>query len=58
MEALKSLHTSHKVLCGRHFNSTQFYDNNRQKLSIFAIPDSTEVKELLNERENIFDQVF
>lgn len=29
----------------------------RQKLDRFAVPDSAEVEELLNNRENVFTQV-
>lgn len=57
VELLYSLHTSNKVLCGRHFNEKQFYDDRRQKLSKFAVPDSTVIETLLNERENVFNQV-
>lgn len=55
--ALLSLHNKTKVLCGRHFSHSQFFDNKRQKLSKFAVPDSPEVEDLLNTRENIFDPV-
>ncbi|XP_068631872.1 probable isoaspartyl peptidase/L-asparaginase GA20639 isoform X2 [Battus philenor] len=52
-ESLKSLHVSHKVLCGRHFTTSQFYDSNRLKLSIFAVPDIIESPPLSSdEQEN------
>lgn len=50
VESLLSLYSSNKVLCGRHFSTSQFYDNKRQKLSIFAIPD-------LHDKENLLYQV-
>ncbi|KAL4719071.1 hypothetical protein ACJJTC_004439 [Scirpophaga incertulas] len=54
--SLLSLHTTYKVLCGRHFSLSQFYDNKRLKLSKFAVPDSSEVEQLLKERDNVFEQ--
>ncbi|XP_045506280.1 uncharacterized protein LOC123702547 [Colias croceus] len=56
IESLHSLYNQNKVLCGRHFNSIQFMDDKRQKLSKFAVPESIIVEEVLNERENIFNQ--
>jgi hypothetical protein len=56
-ESLLSVYNSNKVLCGRHFSSTQFYDDHRQKLSKFAVPDSDTVVALLGEKENVFQQV-
>ncbi|KAH9645947.1 hypothetical protein HF086_011409 [Spodoptera exigua] len=55
-DSLLALHTTNKVLCGRHFASSQFYDDKRQKLSKFAVPDSTELDEVLAEKENILKQ--
>ncbi|CAB3234643.1 unnamed protein product [Arctia plantaginis] len=52
-ESLYSLHKTNKVLCGRHFHSSQFYDSTRKKLSKFAVPELTD---LLNDETNVFNQ--
>ena len=56
MESLHSLFIANKVLCRRHFSTLQFYDINRQRLRIYAVPDLFEQHLPIN-KENYVNQV-
>lgn len=48
------------MLCGRHFKYSDFYDSEKRKLSIFAIPSVSGEQEsvaVMTNKENKFDEV-